>query len=72
MEWIELFAKVKVIETLIGFGFLTLILVLGLGSIVVDFVTNVVRRTKRALDAAKSPAKELLETAYRFSNPPRR
>lgn len=27
--------------------------------------------TKRALDAAKSPAKELLETAYRFSNPPR-
>lgn len=28
------------------------------------------RLTKRALDAAKSPAKELLETAYRFSNPP--
>lgn len=28
--------------------------------------------TKRALDAAKSPAKELLETAYRFSNPPRK
>lgn len=28
--------------------------------------------TKRALDAAKSPVKELLETAYRLSNPPRK
>ena len=58
MEWIELFAKVKVIETLIGFGFLALILVLGLGSIVVDFVTNVVRRTKRAVDARRAKARD--------------
>lgn len=58
MEWIELFAKVKVIETLIGFGFLALVLVLGLGSIVVDFVANVVRRKKRVVDARRAKARD--------------
>ena len=58
MEWIELFAKVKVIETLIGFGFLAFILVLGLGSIVVDLITNVIRRTKRAVDARRAKARD--------------
>ena len=56
MEWIELFAKVKVIEALIGFGFLALILVLGLGSIIVDFVTNIVRRTAKARDGKSNTA----------------
>jgi hypothetical protein len=58
MEWIELFAKVKVIETLIGFGFLALIIVLGLGSIIVDFVTSVIRRTKRAVDARQAKERD--------------
>ena len=65
MEWIELFAKVKVIETLVGFSFLALILLIGFGSIIVDFVSGVVRRTKRAADLKRAARK-----SDKSTNPP--
>lgn len=68
MEWVELFAKVKVIETLVGLGFLVLILVLGLGSIIVDFVSNVIRRTKRAADLKRAVRKSDKSTKPTISN----